>query len=400
MGYNEPMKKFTKMFVLAVVLLVLSSVVLTACIDFSVFSQGGGGGGGVQNPGGGAPNIGDNLDNVVTIETVVPNITGTLPQIIESVRHSVVVIEVKTANGTSAGSGVVVASTNNTNGSPNHSYIITNHHVVEGAQTITVRFTDGSKAEAQFIGGVHDHDVAALRVTKTGLTKAQVRNTNEQKGGVPLMFGETAIAIGNPLGTLGGTVTKGIISGLEREINVEGTLMTLLQTDAAINRGNSGGGLFDETGALIGIIVAKAVGDSVEGIGFAIPIELAINLFQDLVNTANDPDNQFGGFGYIPNKFMLGVMVETVAFNSGVAYRIVSVSNYGTLAGMVQANDRIIAINDEPFTNNRTLANVLSGLKIGDEIRMCIRRGSGNAATDRTENVLIRQFVYGFDWVS
>lgn len=159
-----------------------------------------------------------------------------------------------------AGSGVIISE---------NGYIITNNHVIEGATDITVRLTDGRTFSARFIGGDAKTDVAVIKIQTTGLTFAKMGSSKN------LVVGQDVIAIGNPLGSLGGTVTDGIISALDRTVTVDGTQMTLMQTNAAINPGNSGGGLFDMAGQLIGIVNAKQSDTGIEGLGFAIPIDVA-----------------------------------------------------------------------------------------------------------------------------
>lgn len=159
-----------------------------------------------------------------------------------------------------AGSGVIISE---------NGYIITNHHVIDGARRITVRLTDGSEFSATLIGSNADKDIALLKISATGL-RAAVLGSSEA-----LVVGQEVVAIGNPLGSLGGTVTDGIISALDRTVVIDGHRMTLMQTNAAINPGNSGGGLFNRAGELIGIVNAKQADTGIEGLGFAIPIDVA-----------------------------------------------------------------------------------------------------------------------------
>lgn len=176
-------------------------------------------------------------------------------------------------------------------------YIVTCNHVVENANLIKVTLSDGSVYSADVVGTDSKTDIAVLRITPaagTTLTPAVIRASD-------LVLAETVIAIGNPLGVLGGTVTTGILSALERTITVEGQSMTLLQIDAAINSGNSGGGLFDINGSLIGIVNAKSVGTNVEGIGFAIPITTVKEIANELISK-----------GYVTGRPLLGVSVVNV----------------------------------------------------------------------------------------
>ncbi|MCL2140430.1 MAG: trypsin-like peptidase domain-containing protein [Dehalococcoidia bacterium] len=166
-----------------------------------------------------------------------------------------------------AGSGVIVS---------NDGYIVTNEHVISGASKISVYVHD-VEYTASLIASSKTDDLAILKIEASGLAPAVFGSSDS------LIVGETVVAIGNPLGKLGGTVTSGIISALNREISVDGQIMTLLQTDASVNPGNSGGGLFNLYGELVGIVNAKSTGSDVEGLGFAIPINSALDYIQSTI---------------------------------------------------------------------------------------------------------------------
>ncbi|AMC93783.1 hypothetical protein AOC36_07240 [Erysipelothrix larvae] len=155
-----------------------------------------------------------------------------------------------------AGSGVIVTE---------DGYIVTNYHVIDSATQISVRLQNGEEYTARLINDDEEQDLALLKIDETNLNTATFEDSDT------LRVGQTTLAIGNPLGTLGGTVTEGILSATDREITIDEETMNLLQTSAAINSGNSGGGLFDDAGHLIGIVNAKSSGLSIEGLGFAIP---------------------------------------------------------------------------------------------------------------------------------
>lgn len=169
----------------------------------------------------------------------------------------------------SAGSGVILSA---------DGYIVTNNHVVAGADSIAVRTRDGQSYTARLVGADSDTDLAVLKI-EAGDLPPVVLGSSET-----LVVGETAVAIGNPLGELGGTVTSGIISALSREVTIDNQTMTLLQTNAAINPGNSGGGLFNSKGELIGVVNAKYAKEGVEGLGFAIPIDAAKPVIEQLIS--------------------------------------------------------------------------------------------------------------------
>lgn len=205
---------------------------------------------------------------------------------------SVVVIETylsdsfaEAGEASGAGSGVIWTE---------DGYIVTCNHVVDDANVIRVILTDGSSYYADVVGTDSETDLAVLKIQASGLRAVNARGSS-------LVLGETAIAIGNPLGVLANSVSEGILSCLAREITVEGQTMSLLQTTAAVNSGNSGGGLFDINGSLIGIVNAKSTGESVEGLGFAIPIETVLDVSTQLIEQ-----------GFVSGRPQLGISVITV----------------------------------------------------------------------------------------
>lgn len=213
-----------------------------------------------------------------------------LIEVTAAVKDSVVEIRTTTISnrGTisaGAGSGVIIHE---------DGIIVTNNHVIEGCDNIYVRLTNGDTYVASLRGTDEAGDIAILKITPQSGKPLTVARLGYSKA---LALGEEVVAIGNPLGELGGTVTNGIISATEREITVDGNVMTLLQTNAAINSGNSGGGLFNMAGELIGVVNAKYSASGVEGLGFAIPIDTAFEAsFKDLLN-----------YGYIRGIPSLGV---------------------------------------------------------------------------------------------
>lgn len=200
-------------------------------------------------------------------------------QIVSLVENSVVEVEtiinssedVKTGvTSIGAGSGVVLTE---------DGYIVTNAHVVEDARNIKVKLHNKSEYAAQLVGKDETEDIAVLKIGTSGLSPVTFRNSDDTK------VGERVIVIGNPLGTLGGSVTDGIISAVDRVLNIDGKEMKLIQTNAEINHGNSGGGMFGENGQFVGLIVAKTSGDDLEGLGFAIPSNTVKNVVNKLIKT-------------------------------------------------------------------------------------------------------------------
>ena len=217
--------------------------------------------------------------SAAAVTTTSTNITSQdLTAIVADAKKSVVTITADglSANGfspfgqptTGIGSGIIVTS---------NGYILTNRHVVEGSQTLSVELEDGRQVAAKLIEISQTNDLALIKVDMNGLTAARIADSGK------IQVGQTALAIGSPLGTYTETVTRGIISGLGRTVTVQDettgrpvTLDGLIQTDAAINPGNSGGPLLDATGAVVGI--NTAVSTSAQGLGFAIPINEAASL--------------------------------------------------------------------------------------------------------------------------
>ena len=192
---------------------------------------------------------------------------------------------------TGAGSGIILSD---------DGYILTNSHVIDRANEIKVILHDGTEYDALLVGQDPSNDVAVIKVGATGLTPALIGDSSL------LEVGELAVAIGNPLGEVNGSVTAGIISALERSITIEGTSMNLLQTDAAINPGNSGGALLNCFGEVIGIVNAKTSSFSVEGIGYAIPVNSVKELVEDIINTGGE------NLKAIAQGPMLGISIRDV----------------------------------------------------------------------------------------
>ncbi|MCL2888968.1 MAG: trypsin-like peptidase domain-containing protein [Eggerthellaceae bacterium] len=252
---------------------------------------------------------------------------------------------------TGAGSGVIISS---------DGYIVTNNHVVEGAQSITVRLNDKSEFSATLVGTDAMSDLAIIRIDATNLQPAVFGDSES------LLVGETTIAIGNPLGELGGTVTTGIISALDREITIDGESMSLLQTDASINPGNSGGGLFNLYGELVGIVNAKTSGSDIEGLGFAIPINKAKTVIEQLIT-----------FGYVTGRVDTGfVLVDVQDSRATMYYRVSKTGLYiSTSANSAfQAGDLIVAVDGQPVTNLSDFSKLIDAYSVGDSIRISVER--------------------------
>ena len=248
-----------------------------------------------------------------------------------------------------AGSGVIIGEVK----SSGAYYVITNHHVIEGADSITVRLRNGSSYDAAVIGSSELDDIALLRIVSKNGEKLTTATLGKSAN---LKVGDGVVAIGNPLGTLGGTVTDGIISALDREIMVENNVMVLLQTNAAINPGNSGGGLFNSAGELIGIVNAKQSDTGIEGLGFAIPIDRASDCIDDLLE-----------YGYVKGHSSLGVKVQTVSLSSGFSSNTYVQVTKASSGSALKAGDIIYSVNGETVSSVATFNASVYQLNIGDE---------------------------------
>ena len=260
-----------------------------------------------------------------------------------------------------SGSGVVLTE---------DGYIATCAHVVDGAKSVKVTLNDDTSYDATIVGTDAKNDIAIIKIEATGLTPAVVGDSET------LTVGSEVIAIGNPLGELRGTATAGIISAVNRTIEVEGQTMTLVQTDAAISPGNSGGGLFDATGKLIGIVNAKVSDSRAEGLGFAIPVNSVLDEINDLLS-----------YGYVTGRPYLGVSTQDVTLRSrsGMWYysegtRCVMVEKViaGSAAEQagIRSGDLILKLGDKQITSGDELSSAIGDYKPGDKVTLTLQRDS------------------------
>lgn len=256
-----------------------------------------------------------------------------------------------------AGSGVIISA---------DGYIVTNSHVINGANKITITLKNGDSFSANVVGQDSKEDVALLKIDTSGLTPVVFGDSSS------LQVGQTAVAIGNPLGQLGGTVTDGIISALDRDITIEGETMKLLQTNAAINPGNSGGGLFDSQGHLIGLVVSKTAGSDIEGLGFAIPS-----------NTVKKVVEELSEYGYVRGRVAL--QMSLVDVNSAPKAMMYQVSQLGVYVSKIESGsnaesagfksgDLIKSINSKEVSSSEDVNSVLSSCSVGDTIQVNVYR--------------------------
>lgn len=311
-------------------------------------------------------------DRVPTVVSVSHTNTGkqmTLEEIYASWVNSTVGIstEIVTTNwfgqsvNAAAGSGFVISS---------DGYIVTNYHVIEGASTIKVTFYDGTVYDATLIGGEESNDVAVLKIEAEGLTPVIIGDSDS------LHVGQTVTAIGNPLGELTFSQTDGIISAKDRTVTLSGgEKINMLQTNCTINSGNSGGPLFNLYGEVIGITSAKYSNNgssseaTIEGIGFAIPMNDVSQIIQDLIE-----------HGYVTGKPNVGILlddVDTAAQRYGIpAGAEVMAILEGSCAEQdgLQTGDIITAVNGTDVTNSAELQNEVKAYKAGDTVAFTVYR--------------------------
>ena len=268
---------------------------------------------------------------------------------------------------TAAGSGIVLSE---------DGYILTNNHVISGADKITVYVMpeDGKSEEttydATLVASSESNDIAVLKIDAEGLTPAVFGDSDQ------LEIGELAVAIGNPMGSVHGFVTAGIISATERELTIDDVTISAIQTDAAINPGNSGGGLFDSYGNLIGIVYAKSSSVSIEGIGYAIPVNDVKELIDQMINEPEKVQAQTKG-----SQIMLGITIVDIteamskqySMPVGVYVREVSEMSAAERAGLTKG-DIIVAFDGKTVTCADDLNAIKAEQTPGDTVDMTIDR--------------------------
>ena len=270
-----------------------------------------------------------------------------------------------------SGSGFVISA---------DGYILTNYHVIDGVSDITVTFSDGTSYDATLVGGEEENDIAVLKIDATGLRPVVLGNSDA------LQVGEPVYAIGNPLGELTFTFTGGYVSAKDRSVTMsDGTVMNMIQTDAAINSGNSGGPLFDQYGQVVGIVSAKYSGSSsseatIEGIGFAIPINDVADMVTSIIEN-----------GYVTGKPNVGILMNDVSSEA--------VQRYGVPAGAyieavlegscadkagLQVGDIITAVGDSAVTSSTQLSSAVKNYRAGDQVTFTVYREGQNVTITLT----------------
>ena len=267
----------------------------------------------------------------------------------------------QTVTGAAAGSGFVITE---------DGYILTNYHVIDGANSIKVTFSDGKEYTATYVGGEEANDIAVIKVEATGLTPVVIGSSSD------MLVGEQVTTIGNPLGELTFSETTGIISALDRTITMsDGNKMNMIQTDCAINSGNSGGPLINACGQVVGINTIKMSSDysNVEGLGFAIPINDVKNIISDLIQ-----------YGYVTGKPYMGItgvtMSASVAQQYGVTNAVLGVyvatvedGSCSAKAGL-QPGDIITAMDEDDVVTFQDLEAVKATHQAGDTVTLTVFR--------------------------
>lgn len=343
--------------------------------------------------------------NVTNSLDIVPDGVGVL----DVIRPSVVEVYAMLAGGKSSGSGVVLSMADSDNdGEDDKALIVTCHHVIDSAHDVIVKAIDGKEYKAYLVGTDPESDLGVIYIQATKTNKFENlsaatwydRTSN-------LKVGTEVYAIGNPLGTLGGTVTSGIISAINRDVNVEGEIMTLLQTDAATNSGNSGGGLFDKnTGALIGIVNAGYAPSTAQGLNFAIPGNVAIDVLSQLISNGfidgrYDFGVEFGLFktsDWFTTEYFVGIKaLEEFGLFHKNGFKVQDIIK------SIQIGDRekfvvpqITSLNVNMIVDELSAYVNNENCKIGDKVVVEYRRYStGSGYVDKSATFTVEQYVYG-----
>ena len=296
-----------------------------------------------------------NANSVVSINTTISGGTNIFGQVTESA---------------SAGSGFILTP---------DGYIVTNYHVVKNANTIKITLYNGDTYDAVYIGGDEDYDIAVIKVEAAALQPVTLGNSEG------LNVGDRVLAIGNPLGELTFSMSGGMVSSVNRTINVSGTPFNMIQTDASINPGNSGGPLFNQYGEVVGIVSAKYssyANSAVEGLGFAIPINDVQAMIEDIMTN-----------GFVTNKPYLGITGGTMTEQMAAQYRynitqgvfVYSVEEgFAAAEAGLKLGDVITKIDDTDITSMEDLTNVKKKYSAGDTSTFTIYREGASTTVEVT----------------
>ena len=276
---------------------------------------------------------------------------------------------------TAAGSGIIISE---------DGYILTNNHVISGADKITVYVNSGEDDaeeqtyEATLVGSSENNDIAVLKIDAEGLNAAAFGDSDQ------LEVGELAVAIGNPMGKVHGSVTAGIISAVEQELTIDDVTINAIQTDAAINPGNSGGALFDSYGNVIGVVYAKSSSVSIEGIGYAIPVNNIKELVEQMINDPDSVKDQTKG-----SQIMLGITIQNITEDMSKQYSMpvgVYITDVSTMSAAeragLQKGDIIVGFAGEDVTTADELNAIKAKQTPGDTVAVKIDRNGKEMTLD------------------
>ncbi len=276
---------------------------------------------------------------------------------------------------TAAGSGIIISE---------DGYILTNNHVISGADKITVYVNSGEDDaeeqtyEATLVGSSENNDIAVLKIDAKGLNAATFGDSDQ------LEVGELAVAIGNPMGKVHGSVTAGIISAVEQELTIDDVTINAIQTDAAINPGNSGGALFDSYGNVIGVVYAKSSSVSIEGIGYAIPVNNIKELVEQMINDPDSVKDQTKG-----SQIMLGITIQNITEDMSKQYSMpvgVYITDVSTMSAAeragLQKGDIIVGFAGEDVKTADELNALKAKQTPGDTVAVKIDRNGKEMTLD------------------
>ncbi|MEA4922337.1 MAG: trypsin-like peptidase domain-containing protein [Eubacteriaceae bacterium] len=353
---NRSISMSKKSFVLLIVII----VALASAISFggtSIANYISGSSGSSTNVTGTGYKLEDATDSSMTVQEITKKVQDSVVEIkTESSQQGGWVGQYVTEG---AGSGVIIKS---------NGYILTNNHVISDASTISV--TVGKKSyKATVVGTDSENDIAVLKINAKNLTAATYGNSDQ------IDVGDMSVVIGNPLGELGGSVAAGIISAKNREVTLENQDMTLIQTDASVNPGNSGGGMFNDNGQLIGIVVAKSSSENTEGLGFAIPINVAAksasNIMKGKSSASTSSSKANSGMSY------QDLTDSSDAQSAGVSetgiYIAEIYSSNAKQAGF-QSGDLVYKVDGKKISSFSTLKKIIQSHKAGDKIKYVVVR--------------------------
>lgn len=353
-------------FVIGLFIVVLATAIVTSAVSYTIwdFYSSGGINTGLHDPSFSFSTPYERETDSPPIYDRDGNEVLTVPEISELVRPSVVFIGVTTTatnffgqrqTQTGAGSGIIISQ---------DGYVMTNHHVIERADSIKVRLFDGRSYEAELVGSDINTDLAVVKINAQDLRPAVLGDSDNVR------VGELAVAIGNPLGNLEGSVTVGVVSAVNRSVDIENISMSLIQTDAALNPGNSGGALVNKYGEIIGVVNAKTSAVGIEGLGYAIPSNDAKIVVEDLITK-----------GYVSGRIKIGIATQDICevladfydLPEGIYIVDVEPESSADKAGL-KAGDVIIGIDGRDILTGSELLEVRDSHEVGDEVKVLIIR--------------------------